>query len=215
MNKIESNIKSDMRKVAISLAKALPIESGAFADKVNEYMKRIMRLPVATKYNLKSAYIFSSKVPREEREDVFQTLFTALTEANPSDEKLSYAIARRDWIDWYRKFKVKSQYGMSFDLATNSDNENQRQLSEVLIGECEFELKIESKLDAQAIWSQLPQRMKGIVQKRLLGTDCERKTGNHRGRPYKQYALSNADRCYLHDWVKKNPMALVSEGIVN
>lgn len=207
-------LKTDMRKVAISLAEQLPIEGQPFTDKVNEYVKRIMRLPATTRYNLKSAYVFSSKVPREEREDVFQTLFTVLTEAKPTSEKLSYAIARRDWIDWYRQFKVKSQYGMSFELASNSDKENERQLSEVLIGECEFELKMESKLDAQQIWAQLPARMKDIVHKRLLGEDCIRKTGK-KGRPYKQYALNGADRKYLHDWIKRNPMSMVSDGIIS
>ena len=212
--KNSDKIKADMRKVAISLAKRLPVESEAFADAVDDYLKRIMRLPRQMQYNLKSAYVFSSKVPREEQQDVFQTLTLALIEAKPVSEKLAYAIARRDWVDWYRHYKVKSQYGLTYSLDTDTDADNTRQLAEVLVGECDFELRMEAKLDAQAIWNQLPDRMREIVRKRLAGTDCERKTGLHRGQPYKQYALSNADRCYLHDWIKHNPFALVSEGII-
>ena len=217
MNKTESNVKlvAEMRKVAISLAKGLPVRDGAFADKVTEYLKRINRLPLQAKYNLKSAYVFSSKVPREEQQDVFQTLYLALIEAKPTSEKLAYAIARRDWIDWYRAYKVKSQYGLSYDLASTDDKDNARQLADTLIGECEFEFKIEAKLDARAIWSQLPARMKEIVHKRLMGVDCKVKTGRHVGNPYHQYALSASDRMYLHRWIKHNPMVLVADGKVS
>jgi len=55
------------RHVAKMMASALPIKSQGFGLKVEHYLDTIKRLPQEVKTALKSAYIFSRKVPREER----------------------------------------------------------------------------------------------------------------------------------------------------
>jgi hypothetical protein len=43
------------------------------------------------------AYIFSRKIPKQEREDLFQDIALKLIEADTPEQRLAYAIARCDW----------------------------------------------------------------------------------------------------------------------
>ena len=52
---------------------------------------------------LKVAYVFSRKVPRQEREDLYQDIALAVFKAKTKDERLAYAIARCDWRNWWRR----------------------------------------------------------------------------------------------------------------
>jgi len=120
--------------------------------------------------SLKSAYIFSAKVPRDEREDMFQELALAILQARTKDEKLAYAIARCDWRNWWQKFKTRQHFLAGSLNALTLDKDGQEvEIAELLIGETEFELKMNGKIDAERIWDKLPDRIKPVVQKRLLG----------------------------------------------
>ncbi len=178
------NIKDiTYRRIAIMLVKAMPVEDIEFTQKVNEYVKVIKAMPKEHKIALRSAYIFSQKVPKQEREDLFQELALTLLKHKTKDERLAYAIARCDWRNWWQKYKVRQHY--SLDLVIDTDNGDPVTLGERLVGEVEFEHKMDGKIDGDRLWQKLPDTIKAIVQKRLLGK-----------------ALNNTERSQLNRWIK-------------
>jgi hypothetical protein len=178
------------RHVAIMLASALPVEGEDFRDKVNDYLDVIKSLPQTAKVALRSAYIFSRKVPRQEREDLFQDIALAVLKAKTRDERLAYAIARCDWRDWWSKYKIRQHY--SLDSVTEDNEGNPATLGELIIGEAEFEAKMNGKLDAHIIWQALPDKIKPIVTNRLIGK-----------------ALTNTERSTLNRWIKSTGYKLL------
>jgi len=172
----KSYIQVTYRDIAKMLASALPVEGEEFGVKVEEYLETIKALPREAKLAMKVGYIFSRKVPRQEREDMFQDIALALFKVKARDERLAYAIARCDWRDFWRKYMVRQHY--SLDSIVEDDEGNPVTLSEVLVGEVEFERKMDGKLDAERIWDKLPKLIKPLVHKRLIGkalTATERK----------------------------------------
>lgn len=188
-----NSIQVEFRTIAKFLVKAIPIDGQQFGAKVESTLLAIKHLRPECKTALKAAYVFASKVPREEREDMFQDLTLAILERKTKDERLAYSIARFDWIDWWRKYKVRSHFGLSLESTVKDEEGNETYLRELLVGECEFERKIDGKLDGQALWAKLPKAIQAIVQKRLVGK-----------------ALNGAERVMLHRFVKANPMLLAS-----
>lgn len=172
------------RDIAIMLIKAMPVEGQEFSDKVNEYLETIKALPTTAKLALRSAYIFGSKAPKEEREDLFQDITLAILKSQVEDERLAYAIARCDWKDWWKKYKIRQHY--SLDSVTENEDGDPVTLGELIVGEAEFERKMDGKLDAERIWQKLPDYIKPLVQRRLLG-----------------YGLNAKDGMTLNRWVKK------------
>lgn len=165
-----------------SIAKALCSHSGAKEDEygqlVNEMLEAILKLNSGAKYALKSAFIFSRKVPKEEREDLFQELMLKLLKANAQDEKLTYAIARCDWVDWWKQYKVRSHYSLDMSVsedescakdAENNGEKRARVLGDLLVNEIRFETMVDGKLDAEYLWNKLPASVKPIITKRLQG----------------------------------------------
>ncbi len=162
--------KVTYRDIAKLLAKNLPLEGAEFGAKVEEYLAIVKRLTASQKLALRTAYVFSRKVPREEREDFYQELVIAVLEANTKDGRLAYAVARCDWMNWWRKYKTRQHfYGGSLDDTVSDSDGNGIQLSELLVGECEFENKMDGKLKAERIFNQLPDNVKPIVNRRLAG----------------------------------------------
>lgn len=155
------------RHVAKMIASALPIEGQEFGLKVEHYLETIKRLPQEAKTALKSAYIFSRKVPREEREDLFQDIALAVLKVKTKDERLAYAIARCDWIDFWKAYKIRQHY--SLDSIVEDTEGNPVTLGELLVGETEFERKMDGKLDAERIFDALPSHIQPIINKRLIG----------------------------------------------
>lgn len=178
------------RNIAKMLCSALPIEGAEFGNKVEDYIEVIKRMPKESKVALRSAYIFSRQVPREEREDVFQELALAVLKAKTKDEKLGYAIARMDWKDWWRKYSIREHY--SLDTVVENEEGTPTPLVELIVGETEFEFKLDGKLDAERIWNKLPSHIKPLIQKRLLGK-----------------ALITRERVSLHRWVKSEGYKLL------
>ncbi len=148
------------------LASALPVKDEDFTARIEANLEVIKRLPQSQKIALKMAYIFSRKVPRQEREDLFQDLALTLLKANTSEERLSYAIARCDWKDWWKKYKIRQHY--SLDSVIEDSEGNGTTLGEMIIGVSDFELQMDGKLDAYRLWNKLPPEIKTIVTKRLM-----------------------------------------------
>lgn len=189
MTKIDKNVKftdvasTTHRNVATMLTKALPENGEDFRELVETYLAVIKKLPTPAKIALKSAYIFSRKVPREEREDLFQDIALTLLKSRLDNERLAYAIARCDWLDWWKHYRIRQHY--SLDSVVTDSEGSAVALRELLVGEVEFERKINGKLDAEKIWNVLPESIKPIIQKRLL-----------------QQPTTNTDRTHLNRWLK-------------
>lgn len=162
------------RRIAVMFVKALPVEGDDFTIKVNEYLAVIKALPKEAKIALRMAYIFGSKAPREEREDLFQDIALALLKARATDEKLAYAIARCDWLDWWRKYKIRQH--TSLDSVVEDNEGNATTLGELIVGETEFENKVNGKMEAHRIWEVLGQfpAIQTLVSKRLIGKPLTR-----------------------------------------
>jgi len=178
------------RDIAKMLASALPVQGQDFGHKVENYLKTIKAMSAEDKTALKVAYIFSRKVPREEREDLFQDIALAVFKAKIKDERLAYAIARCDWQDWWRKYSIRSHY--SLDSVTEDEEGNPVTLGELLVGEAEFERKMDGKIEAERIYSLLPDMIKPIIDKRLLGK-----------------ALNSSERNKLNRYVKADGYKLL------
>jgi len=172
------------RHVAKMLASALPVQNEDFGLKVEEYLTVIGKLPQQAKVALKTAYIFSRKVPREEREDLFQDIALAVFKVQTKDERLAYAIARCDWRDFWKRYKIRQH--LSLDSVVNDTDGNPVTLGEMLVGETEFERKINGKLDAERIFDKLPQAIKSIIEKRLIGKALNASERNKLNRYVKQ-----------------------------
>ena len=179
------------RDVAKMLASALPVEGEDFRDRVEANLKSIKAMATGDKIALKVAYVFSRKVPREEREDLFQELALAVLKAKTKDEKLAYTIARLDWIDWWRKYRTREHY--SLDSVIEDTEGNPTTLANMLVGEVEFERKMDGKLDAQRIFDKLPNDIKPLIERRLMG----------------QPPSKSAERMKLSRWIKSEGYKLL------
>ena len=178
------------RDIAKMLCSALPVQDEAFGEKVEEYLAVINAMPKEAKIALKVAYVFSRKVPREEREDLFQDLALAVFKAKTKDERLAYAIARCDWMDWWKKYKIRQHY--SIDSVINDEEGNAVTLADMLVGEVEFERKVNGKLDAERLWTLIPDRIRPLINKRLIGKP-----------------LTNVERSAMSKYVKKDGYKLL------
>lgn len=178
------------RDIAKMLASALPVQGHEYSLKVEEYIKAIRAMSSENKTALKMAYIFSRKVPREEREDMFQDLALALFKAQTKDERLAYTIARCDWKDWYKKYMIRQHF--SLDTVTEDSDGNPVTMAELIVGEVEFENKVNGKLDAERLWNKIPEHLKPIINSRLIGK-----------------ALNSSERNKLNRWVKSDGYKLL------
>lgn len=190
----DTQLKVSYRDIAKMLCKAMPIDGQDFRDKVESYITSLQRLPKEQRLALKSAYIFSSKVPKEEREDMYQELALALLKAKATDERLAYSIARCDWLNWWKSYKLHSQfYSGSLNQAVTTDTGDSIEFGELLVGDCEFDRRMDGDLDGQALYEQLPDWVKKLVDKRLQG-----------------YPIRGGDRQLLNKWVRSRPTILAS-----
>jgi hypothetical protein len=184
--------KVTYRRIAKMLASALPIEQAEFAERVEDHLEAIKTMPKAQRQALRCAYIFSRKVPAQEREDLFQELALAILEAKVEDERLAYAIARCDWQDWWEKYMTRSHYYAGSLNATLEDGDGQEvEFGELLVGEVEFERKMAGKVDGQALWAKIPNHLKPIVNKRLIGK-----------------SITGGEKLMLNKWIAQRPTIL-------
>lgn len=145
-------------------------QADEYTARVEEYLGMIKALPVEDRRVVKMAYIFSQMVPREDREDVFQELAVKLYESKPTTDALAYTVARCDWKNWWRD--IKRYHGFvdrSLNELVENDDGGVVEFGELLVGEVEFEKRVDGKIDGQAIYKSLPTSIKLIVGKRLRG----------------------------------------------
>lgn len=200
MNQIVENHK---------LAKVLAGGNGQFFDDAQFIAlqtvncKDIDKLGKNPKLAIQAAYIFSRKVPANERQDLFQELVTAVLESGTEKLAFAYTIARRDWQNWYKSYKLHSQFycGYLSDTILNSEGE-ETELAELLVGEVEFERKQIGKLDAASLWHQIPADIRKLVIKRLQGKPLGTSRNRKGGRPKQSQTLNNTERSRLNRYVK-------------
>jgi hypothetical protein len=185
-------------------------------DDDDEYIELVKRtasefekLDDNAKLGIEAAYIFSRKVPLVERQDLFQELVCAVLDSETDNPAFAYTIARRDWVDWWRSYKLHSQFheGYLSETLTNSDGE-ETELAELLVGEVEFEAKQIDKLDAGRLWKQLPKAIQKLVVKRLQGKPLGA-SRKGKGRPKSTGSLDNTERQRLNRWAKANSHILL------
>jgi hypothetical protein len=169
---------------------ALPLEGEDFGQQVQTVEHELLRMTRRHKGNLialQTAYVFSKKVPRQERRDMFQELFLTLYEHKMSDNGLAYAIAHGDWCNWWRAYKIRSHY--SLDMV--ADAERGDSFGDLLVGVCDFEMQILGKINGDRLLEALPDYIRKIVQRKLDG------------RP-----TSKREQSQLRMWVNQRPTIL-------
>ncbi|KKK56637.1 hypothetical protein LCGC14_3062530 [marine sediment metagenome] len=215
-----TQLKVTYRDIAKMLAKALPIEGADFGAQVEENIQAIKAMPTDQRVALRVAYVFSSKVPREEREDFFQDLTLALLSAQTPDERLAYTIARADWKDFWGRYKTRQHYR---DGRTVLDVEGEQvDMVDLLTGACEYE-KLDSEIDGKALIHTLPQWIQDTLNPRNIireegAGDCQHrymmdgKTGTCEcGRvvDFPTGAIDGGKKQMISKWVRANPSILV------
>ena len=179
------------RSIARLLARGMPVEGQEYSEVIESLTKSIKAMPVEQQSPLKAAYIFSSLAPREERQDLFQTLVEqCLTELAKYDghikdlEAFCYTVARHKWGDKWKQKKNRAKIlnggFVSLNKVVPSTHQDgdipEVELHELLAGKLEWttirptnlESEINSELDSQAALDTLPDRVKAIVIKKLL-----------------------------------------------
>jgi len=174
-----------------------------FIELVKSTSRAIDKLNTNAKLAIQAAYIFSRKVPSQEREDLFQELVLAVLDSGTESLPFAYAIARRDWQDWWKSYKLHSQFysGYLSDTLTNSDGD-ETELAELLVGEVEFERRQIDKLDSQSLWNRIPEDIQKLVLKRLQGKPLGTTRNRKGGKPKLDESLNNTERSRLNRWVK-------------
>jgi len=191
------------------LSKVLAGGTGQFYDDEQfialqgDISKAIDKLDISAKLAIQAAYIFSRKAPASERQDLFQELLTAVLASGTEKLSFAYAIVRRDWQNWYKSYKLHSQFfsGYLSETILNSDCE-ETEIAELLVGEVEFERKQIDKLDAQSLWYRIPADIQQLVMKRLQGKPLGTPRNRKGGRPKQSQTLNNTERSRLNRWVK-------------
>ena len=165
--------KIEYRQIAVWLTKHVGDDDREVG--VDVALEAIKILPTEAKAALKAAFVFALKAPRQERDDLFQELFLklweardALKDAKPGADKLAYAIARCDWKNWWRAYKIRQHYSLSEPIG-HGDEGQAITYGDLLVGEAEFEERVNGKIEAERIWAKLPQHIQGIVRRKLLG----------------------------------------------
>ena len=178
-------------------------DDNTFIELAKSTSQAISKLNANAKLAIQAAYIFSRKVPTNEREDLFQELALAVLTSGTNNPAFAYTIARRDWQNWYKSFKLHSQFygGYLSETLTNSDGE-ETELAELLVGEVEFERKQIDKLDSQSLWYRIPAEIQKLVMKRLQGKPLGTNRNRKGGRPKLNQSLNDTERKRLNRWVK-------------
>lgn len=163
----------DYRKIATMFVKALPVEDSEFRTAVDNCLSEIKALPVEAKNALWASYVFSSKAPIEEREDLYQTLAVKLLEANVPDRALAYSIAKCSWVDWWRAYRIRQHLSLDSIVegedAQDSGEDRGRSLAEMVVNDIDYQLRLDGQVQASFIWDKIPRDIRPIVSRRLEG----------------------------------------------
>jgi len=176
-----------LQKIASMFVKFLPIKGTEFDDAREYVLRELRKLPKEHLVALRAAYIFGNKVPIQEREDLFQELYLAILEHDTKDERLAYAIARCDWRDWWEKYKTRQHYSLDMVI----DKDSRESFGDLLIGEIEFENRMNGELDGKRLFDQLPSWIQKLATKYQNGEQ-----------------IRCGERKQLSNWVATKPMIL-------
>ena len=178
-------------------------DDNQYIELVKSTAKELDKLGTNAKLAVEAGYIFSRKVPGSERQDIFQELVTAIVDSGTENAAFAYTIARRDWQNWWTKYKLHSQFyqGYLSEVILNSDGE-ETELAELLVGEVEFENKQIDKLDAQLLWQRIPKDIQNLVSKRLQGKPLGASRKRKAGKPKSSGTLNDTERKRLNRWAK-------------
>jgi hypothetical protein len=185
------------RDIAKMLVYAMPIKFSPdeFLQCVEDNIKAIQDMPKESRIALKMGYLFSSRVPRDEREDFMQELSLKLIELKCPDEKLAYTIARCDWVDWWRRYAKKEATYTSLEAMLETregEGQNEAILADLTTGAMEYETREDCK--AKRILDAMSQTEAG---KRMLMIGAKRLQG---------LALTHAERQALCSWISRNAL---------
>lgn len=163
-------MKVTCRQIAKILVRSLPLDNEELAGKVEKYTQAIEAMPDEQKVALKAAYIFSSKVPPKELEDMFQHLVYAVLKKNTKDEGVAYITARGKWLDELGcgEHKKKRHLASSLNEVTLLDNQ-EIEKGDRIVGMDDLEDKVIERVEAQRIYRELPRHIKLLVKKRFRG----------------------------------------------
>jgi len=193
-------MRINYRGIAKLLTKDMPLDGQDYTVKVEEYIKSIKAMPKTQQSALSAAYIFSDMLRGYNRQDLFQEIvahiLTVLAKRKGTIKSIDgfcYKVARNKWKDkWLQQTNRNEILNGDFISLNrpviNSDDGQEKDLQDLLAGEVEFERKLNSKLDSQAVLDSLPDRVKAIVIKKLI--DKER--------------LSSSECNILHRHTKKH-----------
>lgn len=202
--------KANYQQVAKSAIAHSFDDDDEYIELVKRTASEFEKLDINAKLAIESAYIFSRKVPMSERQDFSQELITAILASGVQNPAFAYAIARRDWQDWWRTYKLHSQFHQGYlsEVILNSDGE-ETELAELLVGEVEFEAKQIDRLDTSALWKRIPKHIQKLVLKRLQGKPLGSPRQRKAGRPKSSASLNNTERQTLNRWVKTEGVKLL------
>lgn len=138
------------RQIAKILVRALSLDDEELDSKIEEYTRAIEAMPEEARFALQSAYIFSSKVPPEERADMFQDIVCAVPRKKKSndDGSVAYVTGRGKWLDRLpppperRCHKKKHHPTSSLNEVIADDNGHKVELIDTLVGEANLEDKV-------------------------------------------------------------------------
>ncbi len=214
------------RQLAKMFVAAYPIEfhGDEFRDLTNQFEAGIRKLSKANQNALRCAYIFSSKVPRQDRQDLFQELTLALLEANTDEPKLQYAVARCDWLNWWGKYKTRQHYSVNVDFDTETAEQigiNSYQLAELseqskdmadIVKETRLALtdKHEIRLRNEVFIGEVDfeTRMCDQIHARNIWKQLPSRIKKIATNRLMGHNTNHADREYLSCFLKANPMIL-------
>ena len=218
-----THLRVTYRDIAKMLAKALPIEGADFGTQVEENIAAIEAMPEPQRTALKIAYVFSCKVPSDEKADFFQELALTLLEAKVDDDRLAYTIARADWKDFWSRFKTREHYLNGSLNRTILDAEGHSvEWGDLLAGVTEYE-RLDSEIDGKALIHKLPEWVQSLLAPKITVLYQGKKGCEHRyqmkdgvgrcecGRRVKfpSGVIRGGDRMMLNKWVRANPWVLV------
>lgn len=168
------------RSIAKVLAQGMPVDGQEYSTIIEDYIRSIEAMPLEQQATLSAAYIFSRKAPFEERQDLFQHLVAhvlGLLSKWPDPIKdmagFCYVVSRHEWMRVTRERKRHSRMlnggFISLEEPIRDSLDGGIELKDTIASDLDLESELNSELDCQAVMNTLPDRVKAIVNKRLLG----------------------------------------------
>lgn len=165
------------RQIARVLVRGLPLDDDEVAGKIEEYTRAIEAMPEEARFALQSAYIFSSKVPPKEREDLFQEIvYAVLRKKSKDDGSVAYITGRGKWLDGCSEHKNKRHHKKKHhpcsslnEVSRYDDRGEPVEVGETIVETDDLEDKVIERVEAQRIYRELPRHIKLIVKKRFRG----------------------------------------------